>query len=148
MDLNKDLLLVIDSSGLGDGEPDLGERLMKAFLNVLFESGDLPARIICDEQWYFPYDEGSPVLDILKGYEDEGNRNPFVRDLPRLLRQERQAPGGKTDEHERDGGCPSGIQEGSETLVIRNQHCPPAVNPLYFDAWRNPSLSVSLPRRT
>ena len=117
MDLNKDLLLVIDSSGLGDGEPDLGERLMKAFLNVLFESGDLPARIICMNSGIFLTTEGSPVLDILKGYEDAGNRDPFVWDLPRLLRQERQAPSGKTHEHERDGGCPSGLQEGFETLA-------------------------------
>lgn len=72
MDLNKDLLLVIDSSGLGDGEPDLGERLMKAFLDVLLESGDLPARIICMNSGIFLATEGSPVLDTLKGYEDQG----------------------------------------------------------------------------
>lgn len=72
MALNKDILLVIDSSGLGDGEPDLGERLMKAFLNVLFESGDLPARIIAMNSGIFLTTEGSPVLDILKGYEAQG----------------------------------------------------------------------------
>ena len=72
MNLNKDLLLVIDSSGLGDGEPDLGERLMKAFLSVLFESGDLPARIISMNSGIFLTTEGSPVLDILKGYETQG----------------------------------------------------------------------------
>ena len=72
MHLNRDLLLVIDSSGLGDGEPDLGEKLMKAFLNVLLESGDLPARIICMNSGIFLTTEGSPVLDILKGYEEQG----------------------------------------------------------------------------
>ncbi len=69
---NKDLLLVIDSCGLGDGEPDLGEKLMKAFLSVLLESGDLPARILCMNSGVFLTTEGSPVLDIMKRYEEQG----------------------------------------------------------------------------
>ena len=72
MALNKDLLLVIESSGVGDGEPDLGERLMKAFLNVLLESGRLPARIICMNSGIFLTTDGSPALDILKGFEEQG----------------------------------------------------------------------------
>ena len=70
--LHNDLLVVIDSSGLGDGEPDLGEKLMKAFLNVLLESGELPTRIICMNSGVFLTTEGSPVLDILKRYEEQG----------------------------------------------------------------------------
>ena len=73
MTMNEDLLVVIDSSGLGDGEPDLGEKLMKAFLNVLLESGDLPARIICMNSGIFLTTEGSPILDILKRYEEQGS---------------------------------------------------------------------------
>lgn len=72
MTLNKDLLVVIDSSGLGDGEPDLGEKLMKAFLKVLLESAELPARILCMNSGIFLTTEGSPVLDILKRYEAQG----------------------------------------------------------------------------
>ena len=72
MALNKDFLLVIESSGLGDGEPDLGERLMKAFLNVLWESAELPARIVCMNSGVFLTTEGSPVLDVLKQYEEQG----------------------------------------------------------------------------
>ena len=72
MNVNKDLLLVVDSSGLGDGEPDLGEKLMKVFLNVLLESGELPARIIFMNSGVFLATEGSPVLDILKCYEEQG----------------------------------------------------------------------------
>ena len=72
MPLKNDLLVVIDSSGVGDGEPDLGEKLMKAFLNVLLESGDLPARIISMNSGVFLTTEGSPVLDILKRYEEQG----------------------------------------------------------------------------
>ena len=70
MSLKDDLLVVIDSSGLGDGEPDLGEKLMKAFLNVLLESGELPGRIISMNSGVFLTTEGSPVLDILKRYEE------------------------------------------------------------------------------
>ena len=72
MALNKDFLLVIESSGLGDGEPDLGERLMKAFLKVLLESEEWPARIICMNSGVFLTTEGSPVLDVLKQCEEQG----------------------------------------------------------------------------
>ena len=72
MPLGKDLLVVIDASGLGDGEPDLGEKLMKAFLIVLLESGELPAKIISMSSGVFLTTEGSPVLDILKRCEEEG----------------------------------------------------------------------------
>jgi len=72
MSVNKDLLLMVDSSGLGDGEPDLAEKLMKAFLNVLLESGDMPDRIIFMNSGVFLTTEGSPVLNILKRYEEQG----------------------------------------------------------------------------
>jgi selenium metabolism protein YedF len=72
MTLNEELLLVIDSSGLGDGEPDLGEKLMKAFLNTLLESGDLPAKIICMNSGVFLATEGSPVLDTMRRYQEQG----------------------------------------------------------------------------
>jgi selenium metabolism protein YedF len=72
MAIDKDLLLVIGSSGLGDGEPDLGEKLMRTFLKVLLESGDLPAKIICMSSGIFLTTQHSPVLGILKGYEEQG----------------------------------------------------------------------------
>ncbi len=72
MRLNKDFLLILDSSGLGEGEPDLGERLMKAFLNGLLESDELPARIICMNSGVFLTTKGSPVLDSLMRYEEQG----------------------------------------------------------------------------
>jgi selenium metabolism protein YedF len=70
--INKDLLVVIKSSGLGEGEPDLGEKLMKAFLNVLLESGDLPDRIIFMNSGIFLTTKGSSVTDILQKYADQG----------------------------------------------------------------------------
>lgn len=73
MAIDQDLLLVIESCGLGDGEPDLGEKLMKAFLKVLLDSGDLPAKIIFMNSGIFLTTQRSPVLDFLKSYEEEGS---------------------------------------------------------------------------
>jgi selenium metabolism protein YedF len=69
---DEDLLLILGSAGLGDGEPDLGEKLMRAFLSMLFESEKLPARIICMNSGVFLTTEGSPVLELLAKFEAEG----------------------------------------------------------------------------
>ena len=68
-----DLLLLLKSSGLGDGEPDLGEKLMSSFLNQLLESGRLPASIICMNSGVFLTTEGSPVLGLLHRFEERGS---------------------------------------------------------------------------
>jgi selenium metabolism protein YedF len=73
MPIKKDFLLVLKSSGLGDGEPDLGEKLIKAFLGSLNDSGTLPARIICLNSGIFLTTEGSQVIDILRKYEEQGS---------------------------------------------------------------------------
>jgi selenium metabolism protein YedF len=73
MAINSELLLVIKSPGLGEGEPDLGERLLKGFLNMLLESGDLPSKIIFMNSGIFLTTEGSAFLDILKRYAEEGS---------------------------------------------------------------------------
>jgi selenium metabolism protein YedF len=72
MAVDEDLLLVLGSSVLGDGEPDLGEKLMKAFLSMLFESERLPARIVCMNSGVFLTTEGSSVLELLRRFETEG----------------------------------------------------------------------------
>jgi selenium metabolism protein YedF len=72
MNIDKDLLLVIRSAGLGEGEPDLGEKLMKGFLTTLLESGTLPARMIFMTSGIFLTTQGSPVLDVLKVCEGQG----------------------------------------------------------------------------
>jgi len=69
---DEDLLLILGSAGLGDGEPDLGEKLMSAFLSMLLESGSLPARIICINSGVFLTTEGSPVLELLAKFEAGG----------------------------------------------------------------------------
>jgi selenium metabolism protein YedF len=73
MAIDQDLLLVIESSVLGDGEPDLGEKLMRAFLKVLLDSEDLPAKIIFMNSGIFLTTQHSPVLDLLKSYKEEGS---------------------------------------------------------------------------
>ncbi len=72
MGLDKNLLLLLKSAWLGDGEPDLGERLIKSFLTMLLESGTIPARIICVNSGIFLSTEGSPVEDLLKQFVDRG----------------------------------------------------------------------------
>ena len=66
------LLLILGSAGLGDGEPDLGEKLMRAFHAMLLESEKLPARIICMNSGVFLTTEGSPVLELLAKFDAEG----------------------------------------------------------------------------
>jgi len=67
------MLLLITSSTLGEGELDLGERLLRNFLSQLLESGAIPARIICMNSAIFLTTEGSPVLDLLAQFAAEGS---------------------------------------------------------------------------
>jgi selenium metabolism protein YedF len=72
MPTNNNLLLVLKSSGLGDGEMDLGETLLEKFLTTLFESGDIPARIICMNSAIFLTTDNSRFGDILRKFESAG----------------------------------------------------------------------------
>ena len=72
MPLQSNFLLVLKSSALGDGSADLGETIMGKFLNTLFESGNLPARIICMNSGIFLTTQGSPSAEILKKFELDG----------------------------------------------------------------------------
>lgn len=72
MSLDTNLLLLLKAAWLGDGEPDLGEKLLKSFLTVLLESGTIPARIICLNSAIFLTTEGSPVADLLRQFEEQG----------------------------------------------------------------------------
>ncbi len=74
MSANKDLMLLITSSGLGDGEPDLGEKLLGAFLQMLYESGDYPDKIICMNSGVFLTTAGSFAEDILQKFVAGGSK--------------------------------------------------------------------------
>lgn len=73
MALDGDLLLLLKSSMLGDGEPDLGEKLLSAFLTQLLDSGSIPARIICMNTGIFLTTEASPVEVLMKRFESLGS---------------------------------------------------------------------------
>jgi len=72
MNIEKDLLLMIKSSAVGDSEPDLGEKLMKSMLSMYLESDRLPAKIIFMNSGIYLTTKNSPVKDILKQFEETG----------------------------------------------------------------------------
>lgn len=72
MSVQHEFLLILKSSTIGDGEPDLGEKLMKSFLTQLVELGEIPSKIICLSSGIFLTTEGSYVFDILKEFEKQG----------------------------------------------------------------------------
>lgn len=72
MKLNEDLLLILKSSGMADSESDLGAKLMNSFLNVLLDTGSLPAKIICMGTGIFLTTEGSPVRELLDRFARNG----------------------------------------------------------------------------
>lgn len=73
MAVDSSMLLLIKSSMLGDEEPVLGEKLMRAFLTQLLESGTVPARIICMNTGIFLTTEGSSVQDLMEQFESRGS---------------------------------------------------------------------------
>lgn len=67
-----DTIIAISSDKMGEGDPKLGESLMKAFIYALTESDTPPSKIIfynCGAK--LPVN-GSPVLDDLKLLEEKG----------------------------------------------------------------------------
>jgi selenium metabolism protein YedF len=73
MSESKDLLLIIKASGIGDGEPDLGEKLMESFLRVQLETGHIPDKIIFLNSGIFLTTEVSTILDMLESFEKSGS---------------------------------------------------------------------------
>lgn len=74
MPVDEDLLLLLKSATLGEGEPDLGEKLLQAFLTQLLKVGRLPQRIICMNTGVFLTTKGSPVLEQMRCFEEAGSR--------------------------------------------------------------------------
>jgi selenium metabolism protein YedF len=73
MAVDKDLLLVVKSSRLGEGEPEIGARLLKTFFSVLLESGQLPAKIIFMNSGVFLTTEENPALELLQQCAAQGS---------------------------------------------------------------------------
>ena len=72
MTIDKDLLIILESSGLGEGEIDLGEKLMSSFLDTLSSSDLLPARILCVNSGVFLSTKGSFAEKPIKALESLG----------------------------------------------------------------------------
>jgi selenium metabolism protein YedF len=70
--IKDDLLLIIKSTTLGEGEIDLGETILRKFLDTLFDKGAIPAKIICMNSGIFLTTSGSSFNDVLKKFSDSG----------------------------------------------------------------------------
>jgi selenium metabolism protein YedF len=73
MNIDQDLMLFLGSAHVGDGEPDLGDKLMDSFLKVLLDSGRIPDRIVCMNSGIFLTTDGSPVIESLRKFEELGS---------------------------------------------------------------------------
>ncbi len=72
MAVDNDMIVFFGSSEIGQGEPDLGAKLMDSFLKMLLESGKVPAKIFCMNSAIYLTTEGSAVIDHLRKFEKEG----------------------------------------------------------------------------
>ncbi len=72
MVVDKDFLLVITSSEIGEGEADLGANLTDLLFKVFSGSEKRPARIIFLNSGIFLSTEGSPIVEKLKTLERGG----------------------------------------------------------------------------
>jgi len=73
MSANNNTLLFLKSSSMGEGEPDLGEKLIGSFLDMLIETGNIPARVVCVNTGIFLTTEGSAMTDTLRKLVDAGS---------------------------------------------------------------------------
>jgi selenium metabolism protein YedF len=74
MKTDNDLLLIVKSSAIGEGEVDLGEKLAVSFFDVLSRAETVPARMLFINSGIFLTTEGSPVIDSLRKLDDEGTQ--------------------------------------------------------------------------
>ena len=67
-------LLYLASDKMGEGDPDLGRKLMKSFLSELAKSEQQIDMIGCANSGIMLTTEGSEVIDSLKKLEERGVR--------------------------------------------------------------------------
>jgi selenium metabolism protein YedF len=72
MEIDKEFVLVITSATLGEGEPDLGGKLVESFFQVLSDWEHKPARVIFINSGVFLTTEGSPIVESLRRLEESG----------------------------------------------------------------------------
>ena len=69
---NGSLAILVTSDGMGRGEPELQHRLIYSYFRLLQENGTLPVAIGFYTDGVKLLVEGSPVLDLLKSFEQQG----------------------------------------------------------------------------
>ena len=72
MSVTKNLVLILQSDSMGQGDPSLGAKLTSNFLRVLFETGQIPDRIFALNSGVMLTTEGTPVREHLENFVSEG----------------------------------------------------------------------------
>jgi selenium metabolism protein YedF len=72
MGIDSELLLVVKSFGIGEGEVDLGEKLAADFFSELSQSQTYPSRMLFINSGISLRTEGSPVPEEVRKLEELG----------------------------------------------------------------------------
>lgn len=70
--MSQKFVLFVNSTGIGQGEEKLGEKLMTAFFQVLDEGQDLPTHILFIHEGVKLTVEDTPILAVLKNLGQKG----------------------------------------------------------------------------
>lgn len=70
--VNENIVFFITSNEFGQGQQELGQLLMKSFINTINEANMLPATMIFVNSGIFLTTEGSPVLSALQEIAQKG----------------------------------------------------------------------------
>jgi hypothetical protein len=71
---DSDTVLLITRNGMGDSTPELQQKLITTYFQLLVENNILPAAICFYTEGVRLATEGSPVIDLLKSLETKGVR--------------------------------------------------------------------------
>jgi hypothetical protein len=74
MQCDKSFLLMLKSNGLAEGDQELREKLLKAFLNSLIELESIPGKIVFSGTGIFLTTEGSPLAELVRKFESAGSQ--------------------------------------------------------------------------
>ena len=66
-----EFMVLIKSPGFGEGEPDLGEKLMQSFMQMLLEADSIPDRMVFMNTGIFLTTEGSALVDLIRKFADK-----------------------------------------------------------------------------
>lgn len=74
MSCDNDFMLMLKSNGLAEGDRELREKLLKAFLSSLIDLKAIPGKIVFSGTGTFLTTEGSPLADLISKFENMGTR--------------------------------------------------------------------------